>query len=161
MSLLTIEEARDQCRLEDDYPEEQLQPYVDAAEAIACAYLNRAVFVDANALASAQDAIPGVMTTAGQVYTAAVTVANALSDPDEKAAALEVAEARICAARLNARRTAHGMAANAAVMAAVRLLLGHLFANREDVLTGARAAAVAIPNGAQDLLRPYRMVMMP
>lgn len=47
---------------------------------------------------------------------------------------------------------------NDSIKAAVRLILGHLFANREAVTTG---QAMELPMGAQYLLRPYRRVMMP
>lgn len=46
---------------------------------------------------------------------------------------------------------------NSAIKAAILLILGSLFVNREDVITG--VSAVALPNGAQYLLQPYRYGM--
>lgn len=161
MSLLTLDEARDQCRVESDYPAEQLQPYIDAAEAAAAAYLNRNVYADDAAVEDAQDGVTQAIADASAAYTAAQTVAASMTDPAQRRVALALACARFDLAKLDATRTIHGVAANAAILAAVRLLLGHLFANREDVLTGMRAQAVSIPMGAQDLLRPYRRGMMP
>lgn len=160
MSLLSLDDARDQCRAESDYPAAQLQPYIDAAEAAAAAYLNRNVYADDAALEAAQDEVTQAIADASAAYTAAQATAAAMTDPAQQRIALELACARFDLAKLEATRTIHGVAANAAILAAVRLLLGHLFANREDVLTG-NAQAVAIPMGAQDLLRPYRRVMMP
>lgn len=40
------------------------------------------------------------------------------------------------------------------VRAAMLLIVGHLYANREDVVTG--ATAVELPHGARALLAPYR-----
>jgi len=46
------------------------------------------------------------------------------------------------------------MVCNDLVRAAVLLILGHLYANREDVITGAPASE--IPMGSRQLLAPYR-----
>ncbi len=48
------------------------------------------------------------------------------------------------------------MVATFSVKAAVLLICGHLFANREDVVVGAQS--FAMPNGSRDLLRPHRKV---
>ena len=41
-----------------------------------------------------------------------------------------------------------------AIKAAMLLICGHLFANREDVVTGLQS--YAMPMGSRDLLRPHR-----
>lgn len=46
------------------------------------------------------------------------------------------------------------MVVNFAVKAAILLMLGHLYANREDVVTG--ATAEQLPFGSRALLRPHR-----
>lgn len=46
MAVLTLADAIAQCRLEAAYPAEQLQPYMDAAEDAAIAYLNCNVYAD-------------------------------------------------------------------------------------------------------------------
>lgn len=46
------------------------------------------------------------------------------------------------------------MLATYAIKAAILLICGHLFANREDVVTGLQSHAM--PNGSRDLLRPHR-----
>lgn len=50
-----------------------------------------------------------------------------------------------------------GIVLNGVITAAILLTCGHLYANREDVVVGAMAA-VQIPGGARDLLRPHRLV---
>ena len=47
------------------------------------------------------------------------------------------------------------MVASSSVKAAILLICGHLFENRETVVVGA-SAAVSLPMGAYDLLRPHR-----
>lgn len=72
---------------------------------------------------------------------------------------IEVAAMRLAAARREASRTLSGIVVNASVKAAMRLILGHLFENREGVVAGVTVAEV--PMGVYALLRPYRRVMMP
>ena len=50
-----------------------------------------------------------------------------------------------------------GIAINPAIQAALLLIVGHLYANREDVLAGVSVAQ--LPNGSQSLLQPYRSGM--
>lgn len=161
MSLISLDDARDQCRVEPDYPAAQLQPYIDAAEAAASAYLNRRIYCDQAAFDATVDGLGDVLLAASAAYADASMAAAVITDDLQRSALLDIADARLEAAKVAADRAIHGIVVNAAIDAAMRLLLGHLFANREDVLTGMRAAAVAVPMGARDLLRPYRRVMMP
>ena len=50
-----------------------------------------------------------------------------------------------------------GIVINPAIQAALLLIVGHLYANREDVLAGVSVAQ--LPNGSQYLLQPYRVGM--
>lgn len=159
MSLLTIDEARAQCRVEADYPAEQLQPYIDAAEDSASAYLNRIVYIDQATLDAAVDAIPAALGAAQDAYDASALAADSITNDAEKQATLDVAAMRLEKANRDAGRVLHGVVVNASILAAVRLTLGHLFANREEVVIG--STAVPLPFGAQALLRAYRRVMMP
>ena len=49
------------------------------------------------------------------------------------------------------------MVVNDLVRAALLLMLGHLYANREDVITG--PIATNLPMGSRSLLAPYRQAM--
>jgi len=158
MSLLTIDEARAQCRVEADYPAEQLQPYIDGAEDDAAGYLNRAIFADQATLDAARDAVPAALGAAQDAYDAAVIAAAAINNDAEAQATLDVADARLADAKQSAARTVNGIVVDAGIKSAVRLTLGHLFANREAVVAG---QAMELPLGAQSLLRPKRRVMMP
>jgi hypothetical protein len=50
---------------------------------------------------------------------------------------------------------ADGIVINPAVQAALLLIVGHLYANREDVVVGASVSA--LPHGADCLLQPYKV----
>lgn len=159
MSLLTVAQACAQCRVESDYPSDQIQPYIDGAECAAAAYLNRALFASQDDLDTAMEAVPAQLGQANADYSAAIEAAASLADPLQKQAALDVANAKLSRARAEASTTINGIVANASVLAAVRLTLGQLFTSREDVVVG--AAAVELPGGARSLLRPFRRTMMP
>jgi len=161
MSILTVADALAQCRLESDYPVDQLQPYIDGAEAAACAYLNRSIYPDEESLMAAQDAAPSLVGNANAAYQMAMAAAQQIEDPLARATAVSVAETRLADAQRAAKWAVFGIVANASVISAMRLTLGHLFTNRESVIAGSAAAAVALPQGAEYLLGPHRRVMMP
>lgn len=109
MELVELEQARWHCRTDSD-DDPILSVYVKAAEETAQAFLNRRVFADMDAMASA--VLDG---TAG----------------------------------------AEPMLVNDAIRAAILLLAGHLYRNREEVVTGQTVAQ--LPVGAHALLWPYRV----
>jgi hypothetical protein len=159
MSIVTMAQALAQCRLEDDYPPEQLQPYIDGAEDAAAAYLNRQVYVDQVTLDQATTAAPAALGAANMLYTNALAAAADIADLVERQATIDVANARLAAAKQAFARTINGIVANSSVLAAVLLIIGQLFENRSNVIVG--APAMELPCGAESLLRPYRRVMMP
>lgn len=99
MSLLTLDEARAQCRVEADYPAEQLQPYMDAADDAAAAYLNRTIYADQDALGTARDAVPTTMGAAQDNYDAAVSAADAITNTAQKQASLDLAAVNLADAQ--------------------------------------------------------------
>lgn len=48
------------------------------------------------------------------------------------------------------------MLVNAAIKAAILLIFGHLYRNREAVITGSSAAAIKVPMSAEEFLWPHR-----
>lgn len=159
MSILTPAQARAQCRVESDYPDEQIQPYIDGAEDMASAYLNRAIFADPDALNQAQDDVPAELGAANAAYAAAIAAAAVIDDPLQKQGAIDIADARLDQAKVAAARITHGIVVNGSIVAALLLTVGRLFAFREDVV--ANDKVVALPGDAIAFLRPYRRVMTP
>lgn len=109
MRLVTIEEARQHCRVDSD-DDQMLTLYGGAAEDAAQEFLNRRVYKDEDDLA------------------AAVLAGTAGCDP---------------------------IVVNDAIRAAVLLTLGHLYANRENVIVG--SAVSEMKEGTRSLLWPYRV----
>src|SRR5690625_6459020 len=79
-TILSLDEARHHCRLEDDYPEDQLLPYMRAAESFVAAHLNRSVFADEDALLDAQARVSTKMAEAYEAYQLDVDAADQADD---------------------------------------------------------------------------------
>lgn len=142
----------------DGTAEDALIPvYISAAELSAVAYLQRNVYADAPALADAVAAAPDALSAATATYTAEIEAADAVEDDSEKAEATNAAEGKYLAARVAYRSEMAGVVVNDVIRAAILLTLGHLYANREDVVTGVSVAQ--LPSGVQYLLQPYRAGM--
>lgn len=159
MPVITLDQARAHLRVESDYPAEQIQAYIAGAESAAAKYLNRSVFQDETARDAALDAIPATLAAAQAAFDASVAAAQVIADPTAHHATIDVARARLTDAQAAAIRDMHGVVANPSIVAACLLTLGHLYANRTDVVVGASVAE--LPIGACSLLRPDRRVMMP
>lgn len=158
MELISIDQARAQARVELDYPEEQLAPYILAAEDIAAAYLNRKIYSSLFNQSVARSEYPGAVAAAKQNYDFEVDQSQMLPE-DEREPAIKMAALKYKEALAAAENAINGILVNNTIIAAVLLIFGHLFTNRETVVIG--QTAVEIPQGAKDILRPYRRVMMP
>lgn len=159
MTLLTIDEALAHCRLEADYPAEQILAYMQAAESSVIAYLNRAVFEDQAALDAAQAEIPDKVGAAYDAYNAAIHAAMSMSNAGQKEIMVQMAESKYLEARISAYRIINGIVVNGAIIAAMLLTLGNLFQNREADVVGVSAAR--LPTGVPELLNGFRVVQMP
>lgn len=159
MAFLTIDEAMAHCRLEQDYPAEQLQAYMQAAESSVIAYLNRSVFEDQVALDAAQAEVTEKVGDAYDAYKAALQVAMSVDNSGQREFMIKMAESKYMEARIAAYRVINGIVINGAIFAAMLLTLGNLFQNREADVIGASAAR--LPTGVPELLNGFRVVQMP
>ena len=159
MSLIDLPTAKAHLRLESDYPDEQVQGKLDAAEKAAAQFINRRVFVDAASLNTAILAVPASLTAAGTAYADAITAADAIEDHGARCAAREYACEVYRQARTAAWETYAGISKQDVERwplfeAGALLILGHLFENRQDVVTG--VTATQMPNGSGYVLFPLR-----
>ncbi|MNY50594.1 hypothetical protein D3C86_1861090 [compost metagenome] len=122
-------------------------------------YLNRAIFLTRAELVAAQDALPQAAGDAQEAYEAAVAAAENFGNLAARQMAISLAMERMQEAKVGFQRLMLGMVATPRIEAAVRLTLGNLYANREEVVVG--ASAVRLPQGVPELLRPDRREMMP
>ena len=156
MSFVMLPEAKLHLRGVDGTEEDALiGVYITAAEQMAIALLDRGVYADDTALGVAKAAAPGELDTAIAAYESAIAAAEALADETAKAASIQTAGNGLLRAKVAHRQAIDGMVVNEAIKAAVLLIVGHLYANREDVLAGVSVAK--LPNGAEWLLAPYKV----
>jgi len=159
MPAITLDQARAHLRVGATYPQEQIEPYMAGAEDHASQYLNRAIYLDDEAMSAAIAALPAALTAARSAYETAVAAAALIENASDRQDALDIAETQYHAVRDRVPRVLNGILVNPSIVSAVLLILGHLFESREDVVIA--ATAVELPHGARALLRPYRRVMMP
>ena len=155
MILVTLESAKLHLRVDTSDEDALIAVYITAAEQSAVSLLDRGVYVDGTALGVARAAAPGELDTAIAACEAAVTAAELLSDADAQDAAIQTAENNLLRANVAYRQTMDGMVVNEAIRAAVLLIVGSLYAQREDVVVGVSVAK--LPNGAEWLLAPYKV----
>ena len=172
MKLISIELLREHVKSDGD-DDAVLIVYGNAAESACARYANRNLYATSDELATAIAGVPGMMTAAYADYDADVVVANGQDDDRIKTMMLVQAQAKLNAASRKADMIIHGLAVDATidltaedddtnnasdVIAAVLLTAGHLYRNREDVITGQGAAAVKLPVGAELLMQPHRWI---
>lgn len=140
-------------------PEDQgmVQIKLNAAEDSAVGFLQRRFFVDQLALNAARATVPAAITQTRSDFDAAVAAAEIIDNACDRAAALDVAARTFKEARTELSRISRGMVINDAIVAACLLILGNLYANREDVVIGTISSV--LPKGSSSLLTPYRIEM--
>ncbi|ARZ72862.1 hypothetical protein CCR98_01205 [Stenotrophomonas sp. WZN-1] len=170
MPLLTLEQCRAHCRIDGDFDDTILGDLLAAASDAAAAYLGRELYADQTGLDQALDQLPQDMAAAVTGHEAAVAAANAETNAAKAKAMRDVADRRLAVATARSARLLLGMPANDSIRAAVRLLLGHLYAHREAVVVSAQmlddhagtaAIAMELPFGVAALLDPYRPAATP
>ena len=155
MSFVQLAEAKIHLRVDGTDEDALIGVYIAAAEQSAIALLDRGVYADGTALGAARAAAPAELTAATVTYTAAIAAAQALADATEQAAATQAAEYAYLRAQVAYRQAMDGIVVNDAIKSSVLLIVGHLYAHREDVLSGVSVAK--LPNGAEWLLAPYKV----
>lgn len=155
MSFVTLPEAKLHLRVDGIDEDALIGVYIAAAEQSAVSLLDRGVYADGTALGAAKASAPADLTAATATYTAAIADAQALADTTEQAAATQAAEYAYLRAQVAYRQAMDGMVVNDTIKSAVLLIVGHLYAHREDVLSGVSVAK--LPNGAEWLLAPYKV----
>jgi hypothetical protein len=121
------------------------------------AYLQRSFFVDQAALDAARLQVPIMRSEARQKFDAAMAEAALIEDYLLRCEAMGDAKFSLTEALDAATRVARGMVITPNIQSGCLLKLGHLFANREEVVTG--TTATELPLASKSLLAPYRVGM--
>lgn len=156
MSVIDIELAMHHLLAE---PEDQvlIQAQLDASEEAAAQFLQRRFFADQEDLDSARAGMAGRLAAARSRLEAAEAAADLSDDFGDRCRLKEQARRAYADELVPMDMDACGILINSAIVAACLLKLGHLFANREEVVTG--TTAVELPLASKSLLMPYRIGM--
>lgn len=156
MSVISIAIAM-QHLLAEEEDQVLVQAMLDGAEESASQYMQRRFYADQDALDAALAEVPAAISSTRIRYEQAVAAADVVVDLNDRRGARDRAAQAFADARAEVEMKARGFVINSAIQAACLLILGHLFANREDVATGVTVAE--IPMGSRHLLAPYRTGM--
>lgn len=156
MSVISIAIAM-QHLLAEEEDQVLVQAMLDGAEESASQYMQRRFYADQASLDAALAEVPAAISATRIRYEQAVAAADVVVDLNDRRGALDRAAQAFADARAEVEMKARGIVINKAIQAACLLILGHLFANREDVATGVTVAE--IPMGSRHLLAPYRTGM--
>lgn len=156
MSVIAIDLAMHHLLAEVD-DQVLVEAQLGAAEDAAMSFLNRRFYLDQVTLDQARAGVSVSIQQAREANAAAVAAAETEQDHTLRCRLLEHARQALADAYDQADSIAYGMVLNPAIQAACLLKLGHLFANREEVVTG--TTAVELPLASQHLLMPYRIRM--
>lgn len=154
VGLIPVSVARTHLRVEADYPLEQIEPYLYAAEEMAVEFLNRKVYRDQDALTAAIAAVPAALQAAADAHTAAIAAANLIDDVNVRAITAAAADKAYTAAQSLARETYAGVVINSSIAGAILLLMRCLFENRSQMVVGTIVAEISV--AAHNLLQPFR-----
>lgn len=156
MSVIDIELAMKHLLAE---PEDQdlVQSQLDGAEEAAQQFLQRRFFADQASVDLAKSTTLQRTQEARATYRAALLVADAPENSDDRCRLRERARQALADAFEAIDMDEFGIVINKGIEAACLLKLGHLFANREEVVTG--TIATELPLTSKSLLMPYRTRM--
>jgi hypothetical protein len=149
MSVIDIELAMHHLLAEPD-DQVLIQAQLDAAEEAAEQFIQRRFFLDQATLDVAKANVAARLSACRLSYDAAKAGADLIQHDDQAwRTYIEAVE--------DIDMDAYGIVINPAIRAACLLKLGHLYANREEVVTGSTVAE--LPLASKSLLMPYRIRM--
>jgi hypothetical protein len=157
MMLIDLAVAKAHLNVTVDLDDADITLKLEAAEQFAILHLNRYVYADHAALTAALDAVPTTLAAASAAYLAATAAAASIETDIDRDMAIFGATETYTRAQIDARMTYQGIVATSNIKAAILLILGSLYANRENEVVG--ATVFALPLGAHALLQPYRVGM--
>lgn len=152
MPILTIDRALSHLRVEQDEDDDILSKLA-SAEDIAQQYLNRNVYQSLDALIADQKRLDEMSEQIESTYLTQVNYADSLSS-HLKIQIKESARINRTEALDRLNMVIFGTIINPSIEAAILLILGHLYENREDVSI---TQLSELPKGAIWNLNPYRI----
>lgn len=127
-----------------------IEQYIASAQTICEGYCNRKFYATPEDKADALLAYPAQLQTIKDEYDARIE--NVPEDDNETRS---IANSLYATAIGELRQRINGVVVDNTIRAALLMTIGHLYKNRQDVITGQNASATKVPIGAQRILQPY------
>lgn len=156
MSVISIETAMQHLYAEPE-DESLAQGLLDAAEEAAMQFMQRRFYADQSAVDAAKAGTIERTLSARAAYQEAKAQADLPENVDISVTLKDRARQVLADAYQSIDMEAFSMVITPTIQAACLLKLGHLFANREEVVTG--TIATELPMASKALLMPYRIGM--
>lgn len=154
MPVINIERALEHLRENDDAGNDVLLK-LESATDIAEQFLNRKVFESSGALQIARTNNSILIANAQESYNQSIAVADLTTDYDYKKLLRDTVQINKTAAMREVRMIELGVVINPSIEIGILMLLGHLYANREDIVVGFSVSE--IPKSSEAWLSPYRI----
>lgn len=152
--LIDLDTAKRHLRVDSDDDDAQILICIGAAERYAAEFIERNIYPTQEAFTAAVAAAPAALSAATVAYDAAVATAEGVTVAVERDMAMMAANETYSTAQTAARATYRGIVINDQIKAAMLLITGHLFENREDTIVG--LSVETLPMGSRALLQPFR-----
>ncbi|WEI17143.1 head-tail connector protein [Acinetobacter proteolyticus] len=153
MSVISLDRALSHLRVDEDI-DSDIASKLDAAEQIAKEYLNRNFYATLTELNDAKGQVASILSTARTQYDQDVLFAKSLDGELIKTFS-HTASLNYDTAIRSAKMISLGIVINPSIEISVLLILGDLYENREDTISGGGFSN--LPKGAEWHLDPFRI----
>lgn len=147
--MIDLNLARAHLKADDEDVEDTLiQQYIDSAVSACEGYCNRKFYVSPTEQFLDFDLAITELTEAREQYEADVATT-------EDCELLAIYHDRLIRARGNILHRVNGVVIDGTITAAILMMLGHFYRNRQEVVVAQYSGATQLPAGARRILEPY------
>ena len=147
--MIDLDLAREHLKADnEDVEDDLIQQYIASAQSACEGYCNRKFYVDETARAA------DYIVALAELEAAKEARDTALEDTED-CDVQGVINNKWLQARGNCLARCNGVVIDSTITAAMLLMLGHFYRNRQEVVAGQYSGATQIPAGAKRILEPY------
>lgn len=150
--MIDLDLVRQHLKADEGVEDDLIEQYFASARSACEGYCNRKLYDEAADQISDYTAALAALVDAQEARDAAIEAAG---DDD---LLKQIATDRYTSARSAVLFRCNGIVINDIIIAAMLLMTGHFYRNRQEVVAGQYAGATQIPAGAKRLLEPYLWV---
>ena len=147
--MIDLNLARAHLKADDEDVEDALiEQYIASAVSACEGYCNRKFYENATEQTTDFDAALGELASANEQYNTDIATT-------EDCELLSIYHDRLIRARGDVLRRINGIVIDGTITAAILMMLGHFYRNRQEVVVAQYSGATQLPAGARRILEPY------